>query len=66
MKLFIFNGNYAVIAETKEEAKQKLAPYLKPEHKWYVSYYAEDLYSQGHLKIWEKEIIDDVIRLYDF
>ena len=65
MYLFIFNGIYAVLADTKQEAKRKLAnyPHLHPYHKWYFEKSAEDPTEQGYLSIQQKDIVSGVIVL---
>ena len=63
MYLFIFNGIYAVIAFTKEEAKEKLVPYLAFGHGWYLDSDAECKSEQGHLIVEQFPINDGVIIL---
>ena len=63
MYLFIFNGIYAVIANTKQEAKEKLCRILPPYYKWFLKDTAECKSDQGRLIIAQKPIVDDVIVL---
>lgn len=61
MKLFIFNCNYIVRAETKVEALKKVTPFLQSGHKWYTKPNAENPLDQGHLTIDEFDFDNDVL-----
>jgi len=65
MKLYIFNGNYAVVAGSKEEAREKLAPHLEQGHNWYLRPDAENPREQGHLTVRELKLDKDVAYLGD-
>jgi len=59
-KLFIFGGNYAVKADSREAAIKKLTPFLKAGHKWYSKTGATNKTCQGHLEIREFAFDQDV------
>ena len=63
MKLYIFNGLYAVLASSFDEAKTKLGPHLVPDHKWYLREGVENPQEQGHLTVREIALVNGVAKL---
>ena len=59
-KIFSFNDIYFVVANTKEEAKEKLRPRLDPGHQWYLGDNAENASEQGSLCVKECIFENDV------